>query len=780
MERSRDFDQLKAEIQAAIQDKKGTKLSDPNVETISSKLLRWAEEAKSLKKTQGILRSLQFEGMLHRQEGIPEAEPYTFQWIEKPELKFLDWLSSDNGVYWVTGDPGSGKSTLMKYLSRHRLTQDRLYEWAGDKILVRASFYFWFTGSALQKSQQGLLRSLLFEILRQCPSLIPTICHERWTSELPIDSWTRVELMDTIKRLSLTSSSFRFFFLIDGLDEYQGDDGATVGLNGDSVATHVRDIIEAMGILSSLEDVKVCLSSRPWPDFETEFGQIPDRKLYVHNENRDDIRMYIRERFERSLDFAKSTYEKQELQQLVDSMVEDSRGVFLWVFLAVESLLRGLSNGDRISELRRRLDQMPKRLHEMFKRMLDSVEEVYQEQAAKMLQVALYAKRPLYVALYSLVDNDDGETSLEKLALENKEWDEKECVSASKMGERRIKIRCPDLIKINGLPDEMTTAQKMRGHRVEFLHRTVRDFLALEETQIMLQQRMRKPFDPHLFIAQALLVQIGAAKLSGPETWSTAEGAPDMLELLYDLTRYTAQVEERLDVAQTILLDQLEKIIAMQTGTTNFLLKSYSFTSYMVQAGLTRYVKTRLPLALDCPGIPLLESALFVDWPQENDSSHRLEMPPAYMPWKIPGPLRRYFPRASIAMITMLLDQGADPNQPSSDGQQSIWHNYMIQIYKSGSIMRSGPRDHLISTYSAIIQCLLDYGADPTVQFKVRSRELTHTANGAKIEYPMYKDVLAICRDIFADKDLECIELLINSKNKGIFSPFKWLGWLRS
>lgn len=784
MERSRDLEQLRAEVRESIQDKKATNLSDPSVKATSSRLLLWAEKAKSLEKAQAILRSLQFEGMLHRREGIAEAEPYTFQWIAKPELKFLDWLSSDNGVYWVTGDPGSGKSTLMKYLSRHSLTQERLREWAGRKTLVRASFYFWFTGSSLQKSQQGLLRSLLFEILRQCPSLIPTICHARWMSEFPTDSWTRIELMDTIKRLSLTSSSFKFFFLIDGLDEYQGDDGAAQSLDGDSVAAHVRDIIEAMDILTNLEDVKVCLSSRPWPDFETAFGQTPDRKLYVHDENRDDIRMYIRERFERRLDFSNLTYEVPELLNLVDTMVEDSRGVFLWVFLAVESLLRGLRNDDRISELRRRLERTPKRLHDMFKRMLDSVEEVYQEQAAKVLQIALHAKRPLYVALYSLVDNDDSETSLEKLALDHKEWSEEECIRTSKIGERRIKIRCPDLIKVSGVADEMKTAQKMRGHRVEFLHRTVRDFLVLEESQIMLRQRMKKHFDPHLFIAKALLVQIGAAKRSGPTTWRKAEAGLDLLELLYDLTRYIADVEERLDIAQTVILDQLEKTIAIQTGTADFLLEGYSFTSYMVQATLIRYVKTRLPLGMDGGGgIPLLESALFVDWPKDDDSDRRLEMPPAFRPWKLRSPFRRYFPRSSVAMITMLLDHGADPNEISSDGQQSIWYNYLIQLYKIRFILKDRSRDHAVSTYSAIIQCLLEHGADPTLKCKVGSTDSRAGLWSVPgMEYPIYKDVLAICREILADEDVEYIELLINSKtnNNNLLSPFNWLGWLRS
>ena len=55
-----------------------------------------------------------------------------------PELKipFEDWLLHGQGVFHISGKPGSGKSTLMKMLCSHRRTASALRKWAGEKKLV--------------------------------------------------------------------------------------------------------------------------------------------------------------------------------------------------------------------------------------------------------------------------------------------------------------------------------------------------------------------------------------------------------------------------------------------------------------------------------------------------------------------------------------------------------------------------------------------------------------------------------------------------------------------
>lgn len=134
---------------------------------------------------QKILDCLHYRQRTDRVEEVALAHRRTFQWIfrdpeplRKPWSNFVKWLKQGKGCYWICGKAGSGKSTLMKYIQGHPKTRRDLQLWAGDKELVTASFFFWNLGSALQKSHNGLLRSLLLDVLERHPYLIPSIFPE--------------------------------------------------------------------------------------------------------------------------------------------------------------------------------------------------------------------------------------------------------------------------------------------------------------------------------------------------------------------------------------------------------------------------------------------------------------------------------------------------------------------------------------------------------------------------------------------------------------------------
>jgi hypothetical protein len=143
-----------------------------------------------------ILQSLYFSASTERYEVVHDAHATTFQWIfhmnsdeDYPWDNFVKWLEQSDGLYWINGKAGSGKSTLMKYIWNRHLTRKHLSTWAGDSRLCIAHFYFWDLGSEkLQKSQLGLFRSLLHQILSDLPQLTPLVFPQRWAENYTLKS----------------------------------------------------------------------------------------------------------------------------------------------------------------------------------------------------------------------------------------------------------------------------------------------------------------------------------------------------------------------------------------------------------------------------------------------------------------------------------------------------------------------------------------------------------------------------------------------------------------
>jgi hypothetical protein len=50
-----------------------------------------------------------------------------------------------------------------------------LERWAGNNTLIIPRLFFWRSGDELQNSLTGLYRSILFEVLKECPELIPLV-----------------------------------------------------------------------------------------------------------------------------------------------------------------------------------------------------------------------------------------------------------------------------------------------------------------------------------------------------------------------------------------------------------------------------------------------------------------------------------------------------------------------------------------------------------------------------------------------------------------------------
>ncbi|KAI1381182.1 hypothetical protein F4677DRAFT_460426 [Hypoxylon crocopeplum] len=160
---------------------------------------------------QDVIRGLYYVAIPERQESIVDAYAKTFGWIFKGDLdtenrdyqaNFHEWLKSQTGLFWISGKPGSGKSCLMKFIRAHPETKKCLLSWANGLPCIILSHFFWPSGNRLQKSEERLLRSPLFDIFRRSLKIIEAVCPNRLAlatqGRNETNMWSLSELRATI------------------------------------------------------------------------------------------------------------------------------------------------------------------------------------------------------------------------------------------------------------------------------------------------------------------------------------------------------------------------------------------------------------------------------------------------------------------------------------------------------------------------------------------------------------------------------------------------------
>ncbi|KAF9773246.1 hypothetical protein IL306_008991, partial [Fusarium sp. DS 682] len=264
--------------------------------------------------------------------------------------------------------------------------------WGRHRQVIMASFFFWNAGNTMQKSTIGLLQTLLYQILKECPDLIEIVCKSQWDSMSNLDPWSiseptwdYEELFSAFELLATqTSLPLKFCFFIDGLDEYTAGAKRYKGT--------FSELLNPLKALASSDSIKICASSRPWNAFNNFFNTVGtiQGKLRLEDLTKEDIELYIESELGGNTHFCELSQEDDRCRQIPKIISKRAQGVFLWVFL-VRSLKRGLSERDNVSDLQRRLDELPDDLEDYFHHMLESIESVYWDQTSRIFRVVIDA-----------------------------------------------------------------------------------------------------------------------------------------------------------------------------------------------------------------------------------------------------------------------------------------------------------------------------------------------------------------------------------------------------
>lgn len=443
--------------------------------------------------------SLWFPVIDEREEQITDAELETFNWILKPPKRedhtwdnFLEWLEHGKSVYWISGKAGSGKSTLMKYLSKRDEVKKTLASWADGAPLITAKFFFFDNGSNLQKTQEGLFRSLLYQSLENHRELIPIVLSDVTDKPLRdfLHEWRLSDLKSALQKLmEQRQVPVKICFFVDGLDEYAGDHS--------EIAAIFRSAAE-------FEHVKVCVSSRPLLVFDQAFKDLPG--LMLQHLTFDDIRTYVNHKFSNDDRYNELKIEEPGFgPRLVHRVVTKASGVFLWVKLVVHSLLEGMQNFDRGADLERRLEELPEDLTKLYWHMLSCVRPTwYLKEGFKLLLLAHAAIQPLTLLQFAFSESDASVTGDDVADLSVERQD----IICKRM-RGCIKSRCLGLLEVTG-----RKGMDEKYCQVKFLHKSVRDFIDSRGMMRKIQDTFteeEKPI-PEMIIIRALSTELRTIK----------------------------------------------------------------------------------------------------------------------------------------------------------------------------------------------------------------------------------------------------------------------------
>ncbi|KAH8886346.1 hypothetical protein GQ53DRAFT_750618 [Thozetella sp. PMI_491] len=625
-----------------------------------------------------------------------------------------------------------------------------LRAWSKDRELVVASFFFWNSGTKLQKSQEGLLRSLLFEILRLCPKLIAGV-HKAIIDEddeIPPDtlpssnsslspqpvsiSWRLADLLKAFEYLRGQEMTAKFCFFIDGLDEYKEED-----------IHDPRDLIRVLRGLAQSSNIKLCLSSRSWTVFKDAFGSSARTTLKLEDLTRKDIRRYVTDNFNAHEQFSTLSLLDPAYADLIEEVVRKAQGVFLWVFLVVRDLLDGLTYNDTIKTMRRRLDRFPDDLEAYFRHIFDSIHQVYRVQTARTFQIAMSRDEPLPLITYSFVDDVEEDPDLTYSTAAKLSAHQIEAKLAAMR--RRLEGRSKGLLEVAVYKHSSNVFQTV----VEFLHRTVRDFLLhTPDIQDKMMESLENKYQTWVLLCRASSVMM--------KTWRGDAFVTCAHHLCY-YARLAITDSGSGDIVDDIFL-QVFPALSAEASTASEVEGSYRRAGLVDMClaskyGLVNYVQKHLPAR-----VQLIEQ-------ESHDNSERKRAS------RLGRILRdallgdgRYF-KLSPELVEYLVSIGASPNRAcrlhDRDDPDTIFYRFLLRLDER----QISPKDPAVLN---IVKTLVAYGAD--LDAKSSGRHAPRTLWGQSREKA--DNVLArnlICKHFTIDES----NYIFSHATKGVAEPLE-------
>ncbi|KAL2812048.1 ankyrin repeat-containing domain protein [Aspergillus granulosus] len=332
---------------------------------------------------QGCLSALFFDNTRYTKIIDRHADSLEWFWTHS---EYLEWSAATTSrLLYLEGKPGSGKSTLTKYLREHLLSK-----LVFEEPPIIADFFYSHRDGDRERKHRNMLQGLLWSILRADSTLFYHFQDEyrkaRNDSGPTAIEWSLLSLQRIFLSITEHPVKKEIFLILDALDESEDYDR--------------RNALSFLLTLCNRSGpcvFKIFMASRPMTDIQNNVRRVGNLNFVrMQDETATDIRTFARSFLGPELNFTGKL-----LQDATDYIVNTAQGVFLWVQLIRAELQVCVEKGYRKREVFKMLFDLPTGLEAFYLHMLDNLNNGTRkdiEDGRSMFQLVLFAERSLTIA----------------------------------------------------------------------------------------------------------------------------------------------------------------------------------------------------------------------------------------------------------------------------------------------------------------------------------------------------------------------------------------------
>ncbi|KAL8910660.1 MAG: hypothetical protein Q9171_004076 [Xanthocarpia ochracea] len=287
-----------------------------------------------------------------------ERQAGTGIWLfDLPEM--TNWLESPHDALWVYGIPGAGKTTLSTLVVDEILTKKQ------SNSVGTAYFYIRYDDKESHKLS-SVLGSLISQLARYNSEALADLM--KLYTQHQTDGLVAPDEEDLKEKLHKISGHFmEIYIMIDGLDEC-----------GSPCDADRRRLVKTVAGLHTIKEgsVRTLVFSRKESDIEKEFVRMQFHTVSIAATS-GDLRLFANA-WSGELDIQSEGLKAE----VVDALVNQAKGMFLWVRGQVDYLQR-LPND---KEKRKALTRLPPDLPQTYIRIFETIDKTYPRQTTTYIK----------------------------------------------------------------------------------------------------------------------------------------------------------------------------------------------------------------------------------------------------------------------------------------------------------------------------------------------------------------------------------------------------------